>query len=281
MFSFKSSLIPNTYKIKACSVKLFTPETNEEIREIREANSNIWILGAGSNIILSKKHYNNICFIIISENFSKITFEGKKVNVQSGAKLKEIVEAGMERDLGGMEIFYDIPGTLGGAIVMNAGACGESISDFIVDVTFIEKTTGKIVKVAKEELRWGYRKSDFQNNDKIILGATLELEKKPKEEIKERIEKIVQDRHSKQPWELPNAGSVFKRPEGYYVGKMIEELGLKGFQVGGMKISEKHAGFIVNIGEGTGEDVLGIVKHVRSKVKERYGVELELEQVVI
>jgi len=273
--------IPNTYGIKSYSEIVFWPENKESIKELIKKKKNIQVVGAGSNIILTKKYYSDTCFVILSDNFSKVKIDNNRLDVLSGTKLKEIVNAAMGKDLGGLEMFYDIPGTLGGAIVMNAGACGESISDFIVDITFLEKRTGEIIKATKDDFNWGYRKSDFQSGDKIVLGATLDLKYKLKEEIKERIDQIVKDRHSKQPWNLPNAGSVFKRPEGHYVGKMIEELGLKGFQIGGMKISEKHAGFIVNIGDGTGKDVLALVEYIQAAVRETYNVELQLEQVAI
>ncbi len=270
----------NSYRIKAIAENAYLPENTDDILNLLSSLENYYLIGNGSNIILSKPIYEED-FIIIRENLSNIDVSNNEIYVESGAILKDVADIARENELSGMEMFYDIPGTIGGAVVMNAGACGEAISDLIEDVFFVDIQTRKMGKVKKDELKWGYRKSEFQNGEKIITGASLKLKKGNKLDIIKKTAEIIEKRHSMQPWDMPSAGSVFKRPEGHYVGKMVEELGLKGYRIGGMKISEKHAGFIVNCGNGTGEDVLKIVDFVKAKVKEKYNITLELEQIII
>src|SRR5690606_19507865 len=188
----------------------------------------------------------------------------------------------LENGLSGIEIFYDIPSSLGGAIVMNAGASGEEIKDVLVKVRYLDLQDLKIKEILKEDMSFEYRNSFFQRNtDKIVLKAWLRLKAGSKDQIKDKMETIKAQRWAKQPKEFPNAGSVFKRPKGYYVGAIIDELQLKGFTIGGAKISEKHGGFIVNFNNAKGEDIINIINEVKRRVLENFGVDLEVEQRII
>ena len=184
--------------------------------------------------------------------------------------------------LKGAEFFYDIPSSLGGAIVMNAGASGEEIKDILVKVTYFDLEDYNVKEIFKDEMSFEYRNSFFQRNtDKVVLKAQLKLEKANKTDVALKMEAFKASRWNKQPKAFPNGGSVFKRPKGYYVGAIVEELGLKGFSIGGAMISEKHGGFIINYNNATGEDILNIISEVRKRVLDRFNVDLEVEQRVI
>lgn len=280
----ESDLSPyNTYRIASVARRVFFPETMEEICSLfsKSDGRRKIVLGGGSNVILSKHRYDDVDFVILRENFSHIFIEGTLMTAQAGAFLSDMVDRGYEVGLGGLETYYDIPGTIGGAIVMNAGMNEDEISCHLERVTWLERKTGEMMSAKKDALKWGYRQSEFQNGDRIVLEAAVRLRPGKTEEFRKRRDEIVAKRHAKQPWDMPSAGSVFKRPPGRFVGQMIEELGLKGYRIGGMEISLKHAGFIVNVGNGTGADVLALVAYVKEKVRKQYGVELELEQVII
>src|SRR5690606_34378752 len=187
-----------------------------------------------------------------------------------------------EKGLSGVEIFYDIPSSLGGAIVMNAGASGEEIKDVLVKVRYLDRSNMQVKEIHKEDMGFEYRNSFFQRNkDKIVLKAWLKLAPKEKFLVRGKMEAIKAQRWAKQPKEFPNAGSVFKRPAGYYVGAIMDELGLKGFTVGGAKISEKHGGFIINFDNCSGKDIIAIITEVKRQVMEKYDVDLEIEQRII
>jgi UDP-N-acetylmuramate dehydrogenase len=171
---------------------------------------------------------------------------------------------------------------LGGAVVMNAGASGEEIKDVLVKVRYMDLVDLKVKEIKKEDMGFTYRNSFFQQNtDKVVLKVWMQLKEGKHEEILQKMETIKEQRWAKQPKELPNAGSVFKRPPGFYVGALMDELQLKGYTVGGAKISEKHGGFIVNFNQATGQDILEIVQHVQQKVFEKHEVQLEIEQRII
>jgi UDP-N-acetylmuramate dehydrogenase len=204
------------------------------------------------------------------------------VYVEAGAWMADVAEFALKNSLSGIEMFWDIPSSLGGAVVMNAGASGDEIKDVIQEVRYFDLKAGIRKVLSAEELNFQYRNSFFQmNSENLIFSAILKLRSAKKEAIKKKMEEIKTNRELKQPKEYPNAGSVFKRPKGFYVGSMIEELGLKGYTVGGMKISEKHGGFIVNFNNGTGEDVVKIIHYVQNCVHKVYGLELEIEQRIL
>lgn len=271
----------NSYRIKSVAKTVFFPEDEGEILELKRNYPNATILGGGNNIILAQEYYENE-FIIIQDNYSKVEIQDTVFKAQAGISLKKLSSIALEHSLSGLEIFYDIPGTLGGAIYMNAGTHKLQISNLLNTVTYLNILSGKIVTVKRDELLFQYRQSIFQDNSNlIILSAELNLTKSLFNEILENTILNFQERHYKQPREYPNGGSVFKRPEGKYVGTMLEDLGLKGFSIGGAKISEKHAGFIINYNNATGANIIALIEHINMQVSKKYGFKLELEQKII
>ena len=273
----------NSYRLKAVCNKAYFPESENDLIELYQSRKDYVLLGSGHNVILSKKYYEEE-FIIFNGNFDKVIIDSEKgfIDAEAGIMMDRISEIACQNGLSGVEVFYDIPSSLGGAVVMNAGASGEEIKDVLVKVRYLDLADMEIKEIFKEEMGFEYRNSFFQKfKDKIVLRAWLKLAAKDKSLIKEKMETIKAQRWAKQPKEYPNAGSVFKRPPGYFVGAIMEELGLKGYTVGGAKISEKHGGFIVNFNQATGQDILTIITEVKRQVMEKYHVDLKIEQRII
>jgi len=271
----------NSYKIKAKCKRALFPETEQDIIEYYSGTNDPYLLGTGHNIILSKDYYDRD-FVIFHGNFDKITIVDDLVEVEAGAFMWDISKAALTAGLSGVEVFYDIPSSLGGAVVMNAGAGGEEVKDVLVKVRYFDLEDFTVKEILKEDMSFEYRNSFFQRNtNKIVLKAWLRLKKADKTDIAIKMEGVKASRWAKQPKAFPNAGSVFKRPPGYYVGVLMDELNLKGYTVGGAKISEKHGGFIVNFNGATGQDILDIITHVKNSVMEKYSVDLEVEQRII
>lgn len=272
----------NSYKIRAsCDIAYF-PEKEEDVVSFFSLNKAFILLGSGHNIILSKEHYQ-IPILFFNGNYNKITeIENGLLEIEAGAMMWDVAKFALEKRLSGLEIFWDIPSSLGGAVVMNAGASGEEIKDVLHKVRYLDLSDNLVKEISNEDISFEYRNSFFQkNSDKIVLKAWLKLQNGNKVAISEKMENIKLQRWAKQPNNLPNAGSVFKRPKGYFVGAIIEELGLKGFTIGGAKISEKHGGFIVNINNATGQDILDIISFVKKEVHKKYQINLEIEQRII
>lgn len=274
----------NSYKLKAFCKRVFFPECPDDFISIYRdfPDSQKVLLGGGYNVILSKDYYEED-FILIGESYSKSEFhENGILEVESGADLRKVSEQAQINGFTGLEVFCDIPSSLGGAIVMNAGASGEEIKDVLEKVVYLDLSDFKIKEIHVSDIGFEYRNSFFQRNtSKIVLKAFLKLEKKDPDLIREKMLKVKEARWKKQPREFPNAGSVFKRPKGYFVGTMVESLGLKGYGVGGAKVSEKHAGFIVNYNDATGEDIIRLIHYIQDRVREQYQVDLEIEQRII
>jgi UDP-N-acetylmuramate dehydrogenase len=271
----------NSYKIRSLASLALFPESNEELKDcfVKYPDAIIW--GGGNNIILSKSHYKNP-IIFIRDNFKKINILGNQIEVQAGLQMFELSNILLKSELAGFESFCDIPGCIGGGIIMNAGTGDDQISNHLISVTAFDKETNKFLKFAKSECEFDYRNSIFKkNNSLIVISTVFEFEKGDFKSIKNKMDTIRETRHSKQPTEFPNAGSVFKRPDGYYVGTMIESLGLKGYSIGDAQVSEKHAGFILNKGNATGDDILKLISHIQLLVFNQYNVHLELEQIII
>lgn len=272
----------NSYGIKATCAEAVFPESIDEIMLFLKDMRPYFIIGSGNNIILSKDYYTER-FLIFNNCFND--FEITKDHVlkaKAGARLEKLSEYCAEKELSGFESFYDIPGTIAGAVVMNAGDAAMEIKDCLIQVTLLNKSTLEIEVKRVHELDFSYRNSLFQTNtDWLLLEAWFQLSPSTKEKVWELMKSIKEKRWAKQPREIRNAGSVFKRPEGYYVGKLVEDLGLKGYTIGDASISEKHAGFIVNKGSATGTDIIQLIQYIQKKVKKTYGLELELEQRII
>ncbi len=273
----------NSYRIKSiASVALF-PENIKDVENIyTQYNTNqIVVLGHGNNIILSKPYYDHTKIFVFLHHLQKFELHSNALYCESGCSLKEMSILAYGAGLSGLETFFDIPGSIGGAIYMNAGMNTEEILKLTQLVGYFNFEKSNIEYYQQNEIEYGYRYTCFQKKRGIILFAELTLSSGDKKEILQKMFTIRKNRWDKQPRDLPNAGSVFKRPKGHYVGTMIEQLGLKGLSVGGAKISEKHAGFIVNFNHATGYDILKLIEIVKEKVYNSFNIELELEQIII
>ena len=268
-----------TFRIGGPADYYLCPHSTKELQAIlqicRQEELPFFILGNGSNLLVSDQGYRG-AVIQLWKNMSEIERKGTRICAQAGALLSKIAAAAFEDGLTGMEFAAGIPGTLGGAVVMNAGAYGGETKDILKEVRVMDQE-GTILTLSAEELELGYRTSIVKKKGYIVLSANLELAPGNREEIKAKMEDLKERRVSKQPLELPSAGSTFKRPEGYFAGKLIMDAGLRGFTVGGAQVSEKHCGFVVNKGDATAEDVVTLIREVQRQVKDRFGVELETE----
>jgi UDP-N-acetylmuramate dehydrogenase len=272
----------NSYRLKSIAETVFFPENANDFVEIfKNRKTRPIVLGNGNNIILSKSYYNKT-FVVLNGCFDKVVVARNLVIAEAGATMLRLSEEALKNSLSGFEIFYDIPSSVGGAVVMNAGSNGEEIKNLLVKVQYIDLVDMKIKTMFRNEIGFEYRNSFFQKNtDKIILKAWFKLPSGNNEEINYKMKTIKQKRWDKQPREYPNCGSVFKRPKDRYVGPMLDDLRLKGFSIGGAQVSKKHSGFIVNTGDATGEDILTVIKEVQKQVNEKFKVKLEVEQRII
>lgn len=247
----------------------------DSIRICKETQTPYAVIGNGSNLLVSDTGYRGV-IIQIGRNLNQVSVNGEEIRTQAGAMLSVIAKTALSESLTGFEFASGIPGTLGGAAVMNAGAYGGEMKDVLTEVTVLTRE-GEIRTVPAEKLEMGYRTSLAAKNGWIILEAVLKFQKGDAEAIRGRMEELKMQRVTKQPLDLPSAGSTFKRPEGYFAGKLIMDAGLRGFTVGGAQISEKHCGFVVNKGGATAEDVRNLICAVQKKVQEEAGVKLEPE----
>lgn len=268
-----------TFRIGGPADYFLLPSTAEEVKKIleicKEKELPYFILGNGSNLLVSDEGY---CGVIIQlyRNYGEITVEGTNIRAGAGALLSQIASAAKNASLTGFEFAGGIPGTLGGAVVMNAGAYGGEMKDVLKEVTVMTEQ-GEIMTIPAEKLEMGYRTSLVKKAGYLVLEAVISLKAGDVEEIKAIMKDLTEKRVSKQPLEYPSAGSTFKRPEGYFAGKLIMDAGLRGYQVGGAQVSEKHCGFVINKGNATAADVCGLMKDVQEKVQEQFGVTLEPE----
>ena len=276
----ESLKLHTTYKVGGICKYFITPKDLEELIELvkylREKNIKYMILGNGSNTIFSSKEYDGV--IINLTNLNSMKIEGNKIDVEAGYQLIKLSMDALNNSLSGLEFAAGIPGNVGGAVFMNAGAYKSDMSNLIKTVTFLDENL-ELQTLNKEELEFSYRKSIFQKRDYIIISTVLELTPGNKDEIKELMDNRKERRIASQPLDYPSAGSVFRNPsEDVFAGKLIEDLGLKGHKIGGAKISEKHANFIINDGDATGEDIKALIDLVKEKVKEKYDIDLHVEQ---
>ncbi|MCR5691044.1 MAG: UDP-N-acetylmuramate dehydrogenase [Eubacterium sp.] len=256
------------------------PETVEDLVEAldmaREKELPFYILGKGSNVLFSDQGFRGLV-IEIGKGLSRIDIlEDGKVRVQAGASMAAMANRLAEKSLAGFEFASGIPGSLGGGIAMNAGAYGGEIKDCILSARVLTPE-GQIKELALEELELGYRTSIIQKKDYIVLEACFQFQKGDETAIRALMKDLNGRRKEKQPLEFPSAGSTFKRPEGYFAGKLIQDAGLSGYTVGGAQVSEKHCGFVINRGGASAKDVMDLIQDVKDKVYEAFGVELEPE----
>ena len=245
------------------------------IRLLNENNQSYIVLGNGSNVLVSDEGIRGVV-IKIGEQMSEVSVCGEEITSGAGILLSRLSKKAMNESLSGMECISGIPGSVGGAVYMNAGAYGAEIADILQSLTYVSRE-GEIITLEKADLSLGYRKSVFMENGGIVTSCVLKLKKGDKEKIAQDMAEVTKKRVEKQPLELPSAGSTFKRPQGYFAGALIEECGLKGYSVGGAKVSEKHAGLVVNFDNATANDVLAVIEHVQKTVYEKFGVGLEPE----
>ena len=268
-----------TFRVGGPADFFVTPKAKEEVRDVvricKEAGMPYYIIGNGSNLLVSDAGYRGVIVQIYKE-MNEVKVEGNLVKAQAGALLSGIAAKALGAELSGFEFASGIPGTIGGACVMNAGAYGGEMKDVLESVTVLTGE-GKIIELGRNELELGYRTSVIAKKGYIVLGAVLKLERGDGEKIKTYMDELKEKRVTKQPLEYPSAGSTFKRPEGYFAGKLIEDAGLRGFQVGGAQVSEKHCGFVINRDHATAADIMELMRQVQIRVKENSGVDLEPE----
>ena len=244
---------------------------------LRRTGNEYFLLGNGTNLLVSDRGYQGIV-LQIGGGLSGISVEGEKIRVQAGALLSKTAKAAMDAGLAGLEFASGIPGSVGGGIVMNAGAYDGEMKQIVEQVTVLNED-GELMELDCDTMEFGYRTSVIRNRPFVVVEALLSLQKGDPEQILAKMADFAQRRRAKQPLEYPSAGSTFKRPEGYFAGKLIMDSGMRGRRVGGAQVSEKHCGFIVNTGNATSEDVAELMIEVQERVKERFGVMLEPEIV--
>ncbi len=264
----------------ACFIRI---SSEEQLRKLIPYFENVgieyFVLGKGSNLLVGDKGYPGV-ILQISDACQQIEAEGNRLQVQAGAALSKVALFAMERGLEGLEFAAGIPGTVGGGVVMNAGAYGGEMKQVVESVRVLS-SEGEILTLDNDTMEFGYRTSIIRNRNFIVLSVTFRLREGNREEIRARIEDFQKRRIEKQPLNYPSAGSTFKRPEGYFAGKLIMDAGLRGFQIGDARVSDKHCGFVVNVGKATARDVTDVIEEVQEKVRERFGVSLEREVIYL
>ena len=268
-----------TFRVGGPADYFLMPQTPQEVQKVvslcKEEGMPFYVIGNGSNLLVSDQGYRGV-ILQLYRNMSRIQVEGTVIRAQAGALLSAIAARAYENHLTGFEFAAGIPGTIGGATVMNAGAYGGEMKDVLLRVTVLSPE-GELLSIVKEEMELGYRTSVISKKGYITLEAEIGLSPGKQEEIKARMDDLRIRRTTKQPLEYPSAGSTFKRPEGYFAGKLIQDCGLAGYQVGGAQVSEKHCGFVINKEHATAADIDALMRQVSAKVKEQFGVTLEPE----
>lgn len=268
-----------TFRIGGPADYYLCPHSAEEIRDVihicKKENIPYFILGNGSNLLVSDQGFRG-AVVQIWKNYSDITVEGNRIHAKAGAQLSKIAAKALANGLTGFEFASGIPGTLGGAVVMNAGAYGGEMKDVLEEVTVLDEN-GRRFTLSADELELGYRTSIVKTKNYLVLEAVLKFTHGDKEAIQKRMDELKEQRVTKQPLDKPSAGSTFKRPEGHFAGKLVMDAGLRGFTVGGAQVSEKHCGFVVNAGNATAKDVRELIGQVQDIVEEKYGIRLEPE----
>ena len=253
-------------------------ELKAVLKEIVKLNISYFILGKGSNLLVSDKGIEGVVISLLEMN--EILVSEDTITALAGASLAAVCNAALENCLEGLEFAYGIPGSVGGALYMNAGAYGGEMSQVVTKAEYIT-SDGKTASIALKDMHLGYRTSIFKNTDKIITCVTFKLKKGKEAEIKAKMNDFITRRRSKQPLEYPSAGSTFKRPEGYFAGALIEENNLKGKAVGGAMVSQKHAGFVINYNNACCSDVMELIDYIKKTVLENNGVQLECEVIFV
>lgn len=262
----------------ACFVE---PGNAEQLARIlpylQKTEQDYFVLGNGTNLLISDLGYDGVV-IYIGDKMGKISVDGSRITVQAGALLSQTAKAAMEASLTGMEFASGIPGSIGGAMMMNAGAYDGEMSQIVESVTVLNPSGERMI-LENETMEFGYRTSILKNRPFVVTEVTLRLKEGDREQIQAKMADFAARRREKQPLQFPSAGSTFKRPEGYFAGKLIMDSGLRGYRIGGAQVSEKHCGFIINCGNASSQDISELMDEVIQRVKERFGVTLEPEVV--
>lgn len=268
-----------TFRVGGPADYFVTPAGPKELAEIlklcRDSNMPFFILGNGSNLLVSDKGVRGVV-IEIGKPFDYCEVKGARLTAGAGCLLSAIAKKALDHSLTGLECAAGIPGSLGGAVVMNAGAYGFEMKDIVTEVTVL-KPDGQVAVLPLTSMEFGYRTSIVAKQGYIVLEAVLQLEQGDREEIKKKMEDLAARRREKQPLEYPSGGSTFKRPEGYFAGKLIEDAGFRGYCVGGAQVSEKHCGFVINKDHATAEDICRLCGEIQEKIMKDTGVALEME----
>ncbi len=268
-----------TFQIGGPADVYVAPRSAEQVAAIvkacREADAPLAVVGNGSDLLVADEGLRCVVMQIL-DNMADVRVEGTRIVAQAGATNAQVARAALEAELAGFEFASGIPGTVGGAAIMNAGAYGGEFKDVCMELACVTPD-GEFVRVSREDADWSYRHSMMGDAGYIVVEAMLELAHDEVAAIKERMDDLKARREEKQPLEMPSAGSTFKRPEGYFAGKLIQDAGLRGYRVGGAQVSEKHTGFVVNAGGATAADVRQLIADVQDRVFEQFGVRLEPE----
>ncbi len=271
-----------SFRVGGCADIMAVPKTIAEITHAVKVAQKyacpLFVAGRGTNLLVTSKGIRGIV-LKLGDNYAGLKFDGQFVTAKSGTSLASLVRDAMAQSLGGIEYLGGIPGTVGGAVTMNAGAYGGEIGDVVREV-YLVSHVGEVT-LTQDEMAFGYRKSLIMSMPFVVTGARLRLKECRQDEIKERVAEYAQKRRSKQPLEYPSAGSTFKRPPGHYAGALVEQAGLKGLSVGGAQVSEKHAGFIINKGGATPEDIIALIEMVQQRVLDSSGIRLEPEVKIV
>lgn len=272
-----------SFKVGGPADILVTPNTMDHLGKILEICKKhsipFFIMGNGTNLIVRDKGIRGVVIKIL-DRFNKWEVKGEIITAEAGILLSRLSTVALTHGLTGLEFASGIPGTLGGAVTMNAGAYDGEMKDVVMSTRYIDKQ-GVIKTVEGIQHQFGHRDSFIQREGGIVLSTRLQLKKGNREEIRAKMNELNRRRKDKQPLEMPSAGSVFRRPEGHYTGKLVEDCGLKGYRIGGAQVSEKHCGFIVNAGDASAEDIVTLIGAVQNNVKEKFGVELNTEVKIV
>ena len=272
-----------TFRIGGPADIFVIPESLEDVQELvalcRSVSVDFFILGRGSDLLVDDEGYRGVV-IALAEGLVNVSVDGETMTCQAGVTLREASEMACELGLSGLEFACGIPGSVGGACFMNAGAYGGSISDVLSSIRAL-MPDGSIATIPIEDLHLGYRQSRVKDEQLIVLSATFALHEGSPEDIRKTMDELQAAREEKQPLEFASAGSTFKRPEGHFVGKLVTDAGLKGYRVGDACVSEKHAGFVINLGHASSKDVHAVIEHVQHEIKAKFDVELEPEVLFV
>lgn len=272
-----------TFRVGGPTDCLVEIESTEQLRKIQKylrlIEEPYTILGNGSNLLVGDGGYRGIV-LQIGNKMADIRVDGNTITAQAGALLSKTAKVALEHGLAGLEFASGIPGSIGGAVVMNAGAYGGEMKQVITSVTVLDQEGEELV-LDNETMEFGYRTSVIKHRPFLVTEVTFELTPGDPKVIKSTMDDLATRRREKQPLEYPSAGSTFKRPEGHYAGQLIMEAGLRGFQIGGARVSDKHCGFVINTGTASAADVLDVIRHVQQTVKEKFDVDLETEVIML